>query len=226
MGMSFLTFDWSQISWIGSPLMVPWWAELHIFTGFALFYWILTPILYYTNAWHLAHFPITASTPYDKFGRVYNVSRVLTPEDRFNQTAYEEYSPLYMPATYAMTYLLAFTLSTCVIVHTLLHHGRSLVNGLKRIRVEKDDIHAKLMRSYPEVPDWWYALAFVVFFCLGVVAVEVWKTNVPVWAILLAVMLPVIYILPSGFIFAMTGQGVSGLSGGWNCSDDPARRFR
>lgn len=48
-GMSILTFDWTVITWIGSPLMIPWWAEVHIFTGFILFYWILTPILYYTN---------------------------------------------------------------------------------------------------------------------------------------------------------------------------------
>lgn len=72
-----------------------------------------------------------------------------------------------------MTYLLAFALSTCVIVHTLLYHGRSLLNGLKKMKVESDDIHAKLMRNYPEVPDWWYASAFCVFFSLAVVAVEV-----------------------------------------------------
>ena len=47
--MSILTFDWSQITWIGSPLMVPWWAEVQIFSGFFLIYWILCPILYYTN---------------------------------------------------------------------------------------------------------------------------------------------------------------------------------
>ena len=33
LGMSVLTFDWTEISWIGSPLMVPWWAELHVFFG-------------------------------------------------------------------------------------------------------------------------------------------------------------------------------------------------
>ena len=49
LGMSILTFDWSQITWIGSPLMVPWWAEVQIFAGFFLVYWILCPILYYTN---------------------------------------------------------------------------------------------------------------------------------------------------------------------------------
>jgi hypothetical protein len=29
-----------------------------------------------------------------------------------------------------------------------------------------------------------------------------------VWSLILALLLPVIYILPSGFIYAMTGQGV------------------
>ncbi|KAF8648518.1 hypothetical protein AX16_006224 [Volvariella volvacea WC 439] len=210
LGMSILTFDWSQISWIGSPLMVPWWAEVHIFLGFVMFYWILTPALYYTNSWNLAYFPISANEPYDRFGNVYNISRVLRHDDTFDLAAYDEYSPLYLPATYAMTYLLAFALSTCVIVHTLLYHGQSLLNGIKKMRVESDDIHAKLMRNYPEVPDWWYAMAFCVFFSLAVVAVEVWEaTNVPVWALVLSVLLPVIYILPSGFIYAMTGQGIT-----------------
>jgi OPT family oligopeptide transporter len=49
MGMGILTFDWLQISWIGSPLVTPWWAELNIGLGFILFYWIIVPIMYYKN---------------------------------------------------------------------------------------------------------------------------------------------------------------------------------
>ena len=49
LGMSAVSFDWNQISWIGSPLMVPWWAEVHIFIGFVLFWWIILPILYYND---------------------------------------------------------------------------------------------------------------------------------------------------------------------------------
>ena len=184
--------------------------------GFVIFFWILAPILYYTNTWQLSHFPISANEPFDRFGKVYDVTRIMTPDFKFNLTAYDEYSPLYLPATYAVTYLLAFTLSTCVIVHTVLYHGKSLVNGLKNIKSEKDDIHAKLMRNYPEVPDWWYIIAFLFFFCMSIVAAEVWHTGVPVWALLISVALPIIYILPSGFIFAMTGQGVSIFSQ-WHC---------
>jgi hypothetical protein len=54
------------------------------------------------------------TAPYDRFGKVYDYTRVLTPQDTFNLTAYENYSPLYMPAAYAMTYLIAFALCTCV----------------------------------------------------------------------------------------------------------------
>ncbi|GAV99171.1 oligopeptide transporter [Lentinula edodes] len=209
MGMSVVTADWTQISWIGSPLMVPWWAQVHIFGGFVAFFWVLTPILYYTNSWDLSYFPISDNQPYDRFGLPYNITRVLTKDDIFNQTAYAEYSPLYLPATYAVCYLIAFALSTCVITHTLLYHGKALLAGVKRIRVESDDIHAKLMRSYPEVPEWWYLLSIVTFFSLAIIAVEVWHAGVPIWALLLAIALPVIYILPSGFIYAMTGQGIT-----------------
>ena len=72
-----------------------------------------------------------------------------------------------------MTYLLSFALSTCALVHTALYHGQSLINGMRKIKVERDDIHAKLMRNYPEVPEWWYLCAFSLFFCVAVIAVEV-----------------------------------------------------
>ncbi len=49
MGMGILVFDWAQISWVGSPLAAPWWAQVNIGIGFLIFYWLITPILYYTN---------------------------------------------------------------------------------------------------------------------------------------------------------------------------------
>jgi OPT family oligopeptide transporter len=215
--MTFISFDWTQIAWISSPLMVPWWAQLHTFGSFVFFYWICVPALYYSNTWQFAHFPLGSSLPFDNTGHYYNVSRVVTANQRFNEAAFNDYSPLYLTATFAMTYMLSFALATAVLVHTVLYHGRSLLNGLKRVRVEKDDIHAKLMRNYPEVPDWWYIVAFTLFFSLAIIACEVWHTGVPVWALLIALLLPVIYILPSGFIFAMTGQSVSRLMHNMRC---------
>lgn len=67
MGVSFLTFDWTEISWITSPLMVPWWAQVQVFTGFVIFYWIMTPALYYTNV----NIFITVSRHYRPLTRVH-----------------------------------------------------------------------------------------------------------------------------------------------------------
>ena len=46
LGMGFLTFDWSMISYIGSPLVVPWWAQVNCIVAFLFFFWFLAPILY------------------------------------------------------------------------------------------------------------------------------------------------------------------------------------
>ncbi|EJF56838.1 OPT oligopeptide transporter [Dichomitus squalens] len=209
LGMGILTFDWAQITWIGSPLMVPWWAEVQIFAGFFIVYWLLCPILYYTNSWDLSYFPLMANQPYDRFGQPYNITRVLTPEQTFDQTAFENYSPLYLPASFAITYLIAFALSSAMIVHTVLYHGKTVLHGLTQTRIEKDDIHAKLMRAYPEVPDWWYMLTFIACFALAIVTAEVWHTEIPVWALILAIALPVTYMIPSGYVYALTGQNIT-----------------
>ncbi|KAH9890397.1 OPT oligopeptide transporter protein-domain-containing protein [Cubamyces lactineus] len=184
LGTSILTFDWSQITWIGSPLMVPWWAEVQIFTGFFLVYWIMCPILYYTNSWDLSYFPIMANQPYDRYGKPYDITRVLTPEHMFDVDAYNNYSPLYLPVSYAITYLIVSALSSAMIVHTLLYHRRT-------------------------VPDWWYLITFAACFVLAIVAAEVWHTGIPAWALVLAIGLPVTYIIPSGYVYAMTGQSIT-----------------
>lgn len=38
LGMSLITFDWSQIAYIGSPLASPWWAEANVAVGFVTFF--------------------------------------------------------------------------------------------------------------------------------------------------------------------------------------------
>lgn len=199
--MSLFTLDWSQISYVISPLIVPWWAEVNIFVGFVLLYWIVVPILYYTNVsgswclvkvapvtsgltpslflsypktWNFAYMPISTDTNCDRYGQPYNVTLVIDSSVHLNETAYQEYSPLFMSTSYAMVYALSFCLSTAAIVHTLLYYGKDILRKFKNARTEmEDDVHAKLMRYYPEVPNWWYATVFSVFFALSIVTIEV-----------------------------------------------------
>jgi OPT oligopeptide transporter protein len=147
---------------------------------------------------------------YDRFGSRYDIGSIFNQTTRsFNLDAYNAYSALYIPGPLAMVYLLAFALTTSLLTHTILYHGKSLLDGIRRTNVEEDDIHAKLMKHYPEVPDRWYTTLGIAFFILGVVAIEVYPTGTPVYALALSILLPALYMLPCGFIYAVTSQGVA-----------------
>ena len=118
--------------------------------------------------------PISASGNFDRFGQYYNVSAVITPQITLDEAGYQSYSPLFMTTTFATVYGLSFTLASAAIVHTLLHNGKEIFMRLKgSSKKEEEDVHAKLMRNYPEVPDWWYWATFVIFASLAIVAIEV-----------------------------------------------------
>lgn len=155
--------------------------------------------------------PISAIGIADRFGGTFDVRNIINYDDMtLNTTAYAEYSPPYLPATFSMTFMLAFALTTALIVHTVLYHGPRVYRTAVNIKTEADDIHAKFMKHYPEVPDWWFLVLLSVFgIAFGITCVQVYDTGLPVWGYLLSIIIPGIYILPSAFIFAMTNQQVA-----------------
>lgn len=105
-----------------------------------------------------------------------------------------------------MTYTIAFALTLAMLVHTALWHGPRMWRVVRNQRTEPLDIHAKLMEVYREVPQWWYGIVFLVLFALSIVTIKVFDTDLPVWGLIVALLLPIIYFLPSAFIFATTAQ--------------------
>lgn len=95
-----MTFDWAQISYIGSPLMTPFWAAANVIAGLVVVMWILAPLLYYSNAMYSGYMPILSSSVFDDTGTPYNVSRILTADYRFDEAAYKGYSRVFMPITF------------------------------------------------------------------------------------------------------------------------------
>ncbi|KDQ11754.1 hypothetical protein BOTBODRAFT_176948 [Botryobasidium botryosum FD-172 SS1] len=208
LGMSFLTFDWSQIAYIGSPLVNPWWAEVNIGAGFIILSWFLTPILYYTNTWYSKHLPMSSRTSYDNQMNEYNVSRVINPDSTFNLKEYQNYSPLFISMTFAVSYGLSFATITATIVHTILCYRKQIWAQARRSIVDQPDIHAKLMLRYRQIPNWWYLLTFVGTFACGIIAIEVWPTQLPVWAFVLSLALSFFYTIPIGILTAITNQTI------------------
>ncbi|KAG9035583.1 hypothetical protein FS837_001884 [Tulasnella sp. UAMH 9824] len=208
--MNIITLDWTQITMGPSPLTTPFWAQLHTFGAFILIYWIVGPILYYTNVWKSAHLPIFGGMAYDRFARPYNVTRVLNPETlKFNSTAYEEYSPVYLPISFAMTYMLAFAIPPATLVHAVLVYWPKIWSFIQwqPPKDEPDDIHAKLMRKYPVIPWWWYGAVFMMALSLSIGAMKVQPgLELPFGAIVLAILLAVIWVIPVCYVTAISGQ--------------------
>ncbi|KAI0667564.1 small oligopeptide transporter [Trametes maxima] len=208
LGMSLITFDWSQIAYIGSPLATPWWASANVAAGFVFFFWIITPILYYTNTWYSKYMPMSSRTSFDNTGASYDVSRVLTADSTLDVEKYKAYSPLFLSTTFALSYGLSFASITATVTHTILYFRKQIWIQARRALSEQPDIHARLMSRYRQVPEWWYGIIFVTMFVFSVISIEVWHTQMPVWALVLALVVAFVYIIPIGMIQAITNQQI------------------
>ncbi|CAK5284572.1 unnamed protein product [Mycena citricolor] len=208
LAMGLITFDWAQIAYTGSPLATPWWAEANVLGGFLFFFWFLTPILYFTNAWYSKYMPISTSGSYDNTGSPYNVTAILNDQGTFDEAKYQAYSPLYLSTTFALAYGLSFASITATITHAFLFFRKQIWTQARRSMHEQPDIHARLMAVYPQVPEWWYSIILVTMFVAGVVAITVWDTKFPVQYFILALAISFVYVIPIGMIQAITNQQV------------------
>ncbi|KAI5795315.1 OPT family small oligopeptide transporter [Peziza echinospora] len=136
LGLFPVTFDWAQISYIGSPLMTPFWAAANVVAGLVVVMWIVAPILYYKNALFGAYMPILSSVVFDNQGKPYEVSRILTKNFLFDEAAYNKYSKVFMPITYVLSYGLQFAALTALVTHTLCWHGKDILRQWSRSRKE------------------------------------------------------------------------------------------
>ncbi|KAI9708754.1 MAG: hypothetical protein M1820_003709 [Bogoriella megaspora] len=210
LGLSPITFDWTQVAYNTNPLLSPFWAVLNVFAGFVIFFWIVVPGLYYTNTWFTGYLPLMTADVYDNTGADYDVSKVIDPDGTLNIANYAAYSPPYLSATFAFVYGLSFASITAVIVHVYLWHGDQIWSVLKG--KAPLDIHGRLMRAYKKTPWWWYAVITLVIFVLAVVMVEVYSVQLPVYGVVLAFIIPAVYMIPCGIIQGITNVDANQLN--------------
>lgn len=149
------TLDWNILSFhYTSPLVVPFFNTINGFIGmFLSFFGIIA--MWYKNAFHTAHLPINSQRVFDRFGRHYNVSRVIDDRGMFDRAKFEAYSPPYLGAGYLNNYAMFFALYAATISHAFLYHRREIWRGFKGLRKCRDqgfykDVHNRLMAAYPE----------------------------------------------------------------------------
>jgi OPT family small oligopeptide transporter len=202
-----ITFDWTQVTgYIGSPMIPPWNAIANTLVGTVTFYIIGASALHYGGAWYSRWLPISDSGIYDNTGAKYNVSRIINSEYTLDESAYKEYSPLFMSTTFAISYGLSFAAIASLVTYTWIHFRHQIIAQFKGSRDGKPDIHMKLMLKYPEVPIFWYGILFIVMIGMSLFTSIYYPTEFAWWALIFAVAFSTVMSLPIGIVQAITNQ--------------------
>ncbi|KAF4451331.1 hypothetical protein F53441_5675 [Fusarium austroafricanum] len=209
------TLDWNIATYLGDPIITPFFTLMNYASGMAIMGFIVAPVLYFNNVWNAGYFPINGNLAYDNTGSRYNVSHVLNPDFTLNQTAYHEYSVPLMTSTQVTKYAAAFMIYVATPVHMYLWHRKDIMSGIRASWARKsrddefEDVHNRLMSAYPECPHWWYIIILVASFTIACVSVSVWPTGMPVWGIVLAVLFTIVLQIPIGMLLAVTNMELS-----------------
>ncbi|KAF9430228.1 hypothetical protein BGZ94_007848 [Podila epigama] len=206
-GILSLTFDWTHIA--GSTMWLPLSTQLLSFGGVILSYWIIFPYIWLNNIWEAKLYGngLTPSLFYVN-GTRFVIGKVMNPDFTLDVEKYEAGPKVTMTPMYALIFLYSFiSLGSCV-THIICFNGATMWKTWKSALKSSDkDIHQKMMEVYPEVPQLWYAILYVVMLGLSMMAVEVYGLQLPWYGLLAAAGLAWLLTLPIGAMTALTGTG-------------------
>ncbi|KAI5671259.1 hypothetical protein M9H77_11623 [Catharanthus roseus] len=211
LGIGAFTLDWAGISaYSGSPLVTPWISILNVAVGYVMFVYIIVPLCYWKfNTFEAQKFPIFSNQLFTGSGHKYDTSKILTPQYDLDVSAYEKYGKLYLSPLFALSIGSGFARFTATLTHVALFRGSDIwKQSRSAAKHAKLDIHAKLMKSYKQVPQWWFLILLFGSIALSLMLSFIWKKDVqlPWWGLLLAFGLTWIVTLPIGVIQATTNQ--------------------
>ncbi|CAF1251517.1 unnamed protein product [Didymodactylos carnosus] len=209
LGIGTVQLDWNSITaYLGSPLVIPASYHVNVFIGFVIMAWIIIPIVYYTNVWDGKRYPLASSNLYTTEGYIYDVNSVLDKHSYLNETAYIKRGPVRLGIVFAITYGASFAALPAAIVHVVLCYGKDIWRQLTMSITEAmNEIHAKLMAKYPEVPEWWYTILFIVNFFLACIVCH-FGDLMPWYWMFLCVSMAFVLLLPVGIILATSNQQI------------------
>ncbi|KAI3559241.1 OPT family small oligopeptide transporter [Colletotrichum abscissum] len=215
-GLFPFTFDWSQIAYIGSPLVVPTWAILNILASLVFWIYIISPALYYSNTWDSAYLPIQSNSIYDNLGKTFNVSRVINKKDdfTFDPVKYANYSDIYLPVTYALnTFGLSFATIASLFVWLFLEKRRHIAAAFRSTQLSallggKIVPRHNPQPGYKAVPLWWYWVAALLALGFGMFACEFYPVQLRWYGVVLAFAVSAIFFVPLAWVYATTNMKI------------------
>lgn len=208
------SFDWTVINY-SSPLQLPFYSQLNQFIGVALAGFVLIPAVFWTNYKWTAYLPINSNHIFNNQGTVYKVNKILT-NGLLDHDKYMQYGPPFYTAANLVVYGSFFAIYPFAIVYTFVTEWKAIffsfrdlwktIRNPRRSNFEAHtDVHCEMMSKYAEVPDWWFFVVLIIALVLGIVMVEHYPTNTPVWGLFFTLGINFVFLIPITLIYSVTG---------------------
>ncbi|EXC01177.1 Oligopeptide transporter 2 [Morus notabilis] len=201
LGIGSLSLDWSVIaSYLGSPLISPFFAIVNVAFGYIITMFIMLPIAYWgVNLYNAKNFPIFSSHLFDAHGQIYNVSAIVNNQFEIDQEAYQRQGRINLSVFFSLSYGIGFAAIVSTLTHVALFNGREIYTQFRASYNTKEDIHTRLMKKYRDIPSWWFHSMLVVSIILSL-ALCIFKKDeiqMPWWGLIFAAGLALTFTLPT-----------------------------
>ncbi|KAL1407975.1 oligopeptide transporter 6 [Vanrija albida] len=212
------TFDWN-VSGTGA-LVTPFFSQAQQYLARILSGLIIIGMYYGNYAW-ASYTPINSAEAFANNGKVYNVTKVMGDQGKIDVEKYKVYGPPYFSGANVFGQGAWFAWYPMTLFYYSIRHWNSLTRGFQELwwtikargsrstyEGQEDDAQTRLMKEYPEVPEWWFLIILLVSFAFGVAAVAAFPTYTPWWSILTVIGMSAVFLIPSTIMRAVANVGM------------------
>ncbi|CCE82176.1 Piso0_002875 [Millerozyma farinosa CBS 7064] len=223
------TFDfnvmWAQIQ----PLVLPAYNTILMYFGTILL--AFTSLgLYYSNYKWTSYMPLNSNALFDNTGAAYNVSMILTADNKLNKTAIQHYSLPYYSAWNLVSTGASYATLPFLVLYVTFEYWKPMVKSAKKLKQslfgrtslasQFKDPFCRMNAVYKEAPEWWFLIVFLASLALAIGCFRGYPTDTPVWTLFFALGFNIVVLFPIIQFLATTGSlivlnGITELVGGY-----------
>ncbi|XP_052164628.1 oligopeptide transporter 4-like [Oryza glaberrima] len=210
LGLGAFTLDWTAVSaFLYSPLISPFFATANILAGYVLLMYVVVPVSYWgLDLYNARRFPIFSSHLFTATGSTYDITAIVNDRFEIDMDGYHRMGRINMSTFFALSYGLGFATIAATVTHVALFHGKEIYRRFRASQRDKPDVHTRLMKSYRDVPSWWFYAMLALSMAVSLFLCTVLRSAVqlPWWGLLFACAMAFVFTLPISIITATTNQ--------------------
>jgi OPT family oligopeptide transporter len=177
--------------------------------GYVLLMYVVVPVSYWgLDLYNARRFPIFSSHLFTATGSTYDITAIVNDRFEIDMDGYHRMGRINMSTFFALSYGLGFATIAATVTHVALFHGKEIYRRFRASQRDKPDVHTRLMKSYRDVPSWWFYAMLALSMAVSLLLCTVLRSAVqlPWWGLLFACAMAFVFTLPISIITATTNQ--------------------